>query len=155
MLTGVRGLVLSVLMRCRWSAGSRWYFIASMRKSLQVLLFLIRASSSTICKQRLHVKFDFYFLNKTKIMGCIIQSNFIYFSIQVIGPLRGFFFVKASGYLDSNVMFFQPTTLFLPSLFMKIGESVLTNPLFQYPASSLQQTDLGVCKHIGAHHFTA
>lgn len=48
MLIGVRGRVLSVFMRWRWSAGNRWYFIASMRKSLQVLLFFIKASSSTI-----------------------------------------------------------------------------------------------------------
>lgn len=47
-LTGVLGLVLGFLIKSLWSRGSRWYFIASMRKSLQVLLFFIKASSSTV-----------------------------------------------------------------------------------------------------------
>lgn len=47
-LTGVLGLVLGFLIKSLWSRGSKWYFMASMRKSLQVLLFFIKASSSTV-----------------------------------------------------------------------------------------------------------
>lgn len=47
-LTGVLGFVLGFFISCLWSRGSKWYFMASIRKSLQVLLFLIKASSSTV-----------------------------------------------------------------------------------------------------------
>ncbi len=46
---GVRVLVRGVLYSSFWSPLRRWYFIASMRKSLQCELFLMSSSSSTLC----------------------------------------------------------------------------------------------------------
>lgn len=79
MLIGVRGRVLSVFMRWRWSAGNRWYFIASMRKSLQVLLFFIKASSSTIWnRDQISFKMktvDFCWVLSLSVSGGISKCN--------------------------------------------------------------------------------